>query len=103
MACMWANEFDGSSYHPCDIPFTFSFSTDTTDTELCFDCFDLGVNMIWIYVTDIFGNVDSVLVEVDVQDNNDVEICMDPRDCVTFPVDTTITDCIIDLWILSFQ
>ncbi|NNF34880.1 MAG: HYR domain-containing protein [Saprospiraceae bacterium] len=97
IACMWANEFDGSSYHPCDVPITFSFSTDTTDTELCFNCFDLGTNLVWIYVTDIFGNVDSVQVEVDVQDNNDVDICMDPRDCVTFPVDTTIEDCVIDL------
>lgn len=97
MACMWAYEFDGSSYHPCDVPITFSFSTDTTDTELCFDCFDLGTNMVWIYVTDLFGNVDSVQVEVDVQDNNDFDICMDPRECVTFPVDTTIEDCVIDL------
>ena len=96
-ACIIADSLDASSYHPCDVPFTFSFSQDTTDKELCFDCFDLGLNEIELWVTDIFGNTDVVIVTIDVQDNNDVDICKDPRDCIEFPDDVTVSACDPDL------
>ncbi len=94
MACIWADEFDASSYHPCGIDYEFSFSPDSIVTELCFDCFSLGLNKVPIYIVDIFGNYDVVIIDVDVQDNNGVDFCMDPRDCIIYPPDTTLMDCI---------
>ena len=96
MACLWAHEFDVKSYHPCDIDFEFSFSPDSIVTELCFDCFSLGLNVIPIYIIDIFGNIEVIYVEVDVQDNNDVDFCEDPCDCVMFPPNIVVSDCVDD-------
>lgn len=97
MACINADSLGAKAIHPCNVPVNLSFSADTTDDEICFNCFDLGLNEITLWVTDIFGNIDTVTFHVDVQDNNDVDICADPRDCVVFPEDLEITDCVIDL------
>ncbi len=75
MVMLEASSFDGSSYHICGYPVTFSFSADVTDTEVIFDCNDLGQQAIELWVTDSNGNQDFCVTFVVVQDNNDVDIC----------------------------
>lgn len=71
-----ASFFDGGSYHTCNNPITISLSADTTIKTLIFDCDDLGLNPIELWVTDrITGAQDFCAVMVDIQDINAVNIC----------------------------
>ncbi len=88
----------GSSESPCDFPFTLSYDVEGDSTVATFDCFDLGQNFVTVYVTDIFGNQTSCVASVIVQDNNDVDICPSPEDCIIPPVENlTITECVDNL------
>ncbi|MFT6782843.1 MAG: putative repeat protein (TIGR01451 family) [Saprospiraceae bacterium] len=79
------------TFHMCDVDFELSFSDSSIVKELCFDCNDLGIQEVEIFAIDINGNISSCISIVDVQDNNDTDICMDIKDCVTFIQDTTVT------------
>ncbi len=87
MACVWASEFNASSFHPCYDDLVYSFSSDTSDTKLIVDCDDLGelsVDM-WVTVLDDNGNIvldmdgnplqSFCTTFIDVQDNNDCDLC----------------------------
>ncbi len=89
--------FDASSTHACDLDITFSYSEDPTDTCRVFTCDDIGIDSIPIYVIDETGRFDICVATLDVQDNNDVNICDDVDDCVTMPLDTVITTCVDNL------
>jgi len=75
MACLTAESLAASSSHPCDYDYYFSFDTLTLVEEMCFSCYDIGFNDKTIYIIDEFGNYSSCDVVVEVQDNNDVDIC----------------------------
>ena len=77
MVCIKAYTLNTSSYSLCCTePLKFSFSADTNDVEKCFDCTHVGLdNKIQLWVTDCNGNKDFVTVKVDVQDNNDSDVC----------------------------
>jgi uncharacterized repeat protein (TIGR01451 family) len=92
MACITPEQFDASSFHPCGYELDFSFSSDPDDDIRCFDCFNIGLNIIEIWVTDINGNQDYCETTIEVQDNNDENICQDPKDCITWPDDLIIID-----------
>ncbi|MBK9254632.1 MAG: hypothetical protein IPM42_04025 [Saprospiraceae bacterium] len=75
-ACIHASSLDASSSHPCGLPLRFSFSADVNDTIRCYDCFDVGIFPVdTFWVTDSNGNTDFVTFVVDVQDNNDSDVC----------------------------
>ncbi len=95
MACIGPDSLNASSFHPCLDPseLTFSFDSLGMIDEMCFDCFDLGENIIEWYVIDPYGNFDICNVRVIVQDNNDEDVCPDLEDCIEWPVDVTITEC----------
>jgi len=57
------------------IPLVYSFSLDTTDTEIVFDCDDVGIQVITVYVTDSNGNTNFCETTIEVQDNNEVCPC----------------------------
>ena len=89
-ACIYASSLNASSYHPCNIPIRFSFSPDVNDTIRCYDCFDVGMIVIdTLWVTDSLGKQDWVTFEVDVQDNNDSDVC--ENICVINAPDAAIT------------
>jgi uncharacterized repeat protein (TIGR01451 family) len=75
-ACIYASSLNASSYHPCNLPIRFSFSPDVNDTIRCYDCFNIGIVIDTFWVTDINGKQDWVTFEVDVQDNNDSDVCV---------------------------
>ena len=62
--------FDAGSYHPCDLDVTLSFSADTTNKVIIFDCDDLGEQEVQLWVTDSNGNQDFCIASLDVQDND---------------------------------
>jgi hypothetical protein len=71
MVIIWASDFDASSYHACGYPITFSFSPDTTDTFMEFNCNDIGLQTVQIWVTDlVLGEQDYCTTTIDIQDNN---------------------------------
>lgn len=95
MACVNAASLDAGSYHACSEDLCFAFSaTDTTFTEYCFDCFDVGIIDITLYVIDkIGGGVSECVVSVEVQDNNDEDVCPDLEDCIVWPDSVQFTGC----------
>ena len=69
---IWAIDFEsGSSFDNCT-PYEdllFSFSENTNDISRTFDCSQIGLNDVEIWVTDEFGNQDFCITTVDIQDN----------------------------------
>ena len=77
MGCITASSLNTSSNSLCcDEPLKFSFSADVNDTIRCFDCLHIGLdNIVELWVHDCNGNTDYIEVHVDVQDNNDSDVC----------------------------
>lgn len=55
---IWANDFDAGSFDNCGGSVTVSFSADPTDVSTDFDCSNVGVNAVELWVTDEDGNQD---------------------------------------------
>ena len=68
---IWAIDYDLGSTDNCDGPLQFSFSSNTSQTSLTFDCTQLGINDIELWVTDQAGNQDFCSVRIDIQSNGD--------------------------------
>ncbi len=80
MVELWASDFDAKSYHTCNNPIVLSFSSDTTERNRIYDCDDIGVNVVQLWVTDVVtGAQDYCVTFVDIQDNNGDNVC-DPED-----------------------
>lgn len=103
MACILAHTLNVSSNHPCNLYLTYSFSADTTFKELCFDCFNLGINEVDLWVTDENGGTSICTVTVDVQDNNDVDVCPDLEQCIAWPADVSQSGCNIPLELIGLD
>ena len=85
MACLFVTSVDAGSYSTCGLDVNVSFSADVNDDKITFSCLDIGVQDVDLWVTDANGNTSFCSTTVEVQDNNDVDICTDPKDCITFP------------------
>jgi uncharacterized repeat protein (TIGR01451 family) len=90
-ACIVASSLNTSSISLCcDEPLRFSFSSDVNDTTRCFNCIHVGEeNVVELWVHDCNGNTDFIEVNVDVQDNNDSDVC--ELICVNNPAVATVT------------
>ena len=71
MIVIWASDFDASSYHPCDFPFEFSFSSDVNDQSMTFTCEHVGQGEVpvQLWVTDGLGNQAYCETYIIIQDN----------------------------------
>lgn len=69
---VWASDLDVGSFHACypNAKLKFSFSKDTNDTVIVFDCDNIGRNEVELWVTDEFGNQAYCITYVVVQNNN---------------------------------
>ncbi len=76
-ACLSASSLNASSSSLCCTDaLRYSFSADINDTLKCFNCFDVGLlNVVQMWVHDCNGRTDFCEVVIDVQDNNDSNIC----------------------------
>ena len=74
MIDIWASDFDNGSFDNCTEheDLLFSFSANTNDTQAIFDCDDLGVNDLEMWVTDEEGNQDFCQIQVRIQANDTV-------------------------------
>ncbi len=85
MACLFSDQIDAGSFHSCGYDVDVSFSADVDDDKLVFDCFDIGDNEVTLWVTDENGNTSICNTTIEVQDNNDVDGCPDPEECIIYP------------------
>ena len=60
IATLTPDIIDGGSYDNCS-PLIFSLSKST------FDCTEIGTHLVWLYVADVSGNIDSCLANVTVE------------------------------------
>ncbi|GKS62691.1 hypothetical protein YTPLAS21_21490 [Candidatus Nitrosocosmicus sp.] len=70
MDTVWAKDFDAGSYHNCNYYVTLSFSKDTNNKYVVYDCDDRGLQEVELWVTDINGNTSFCRTFIDVQDNS---------------------------------
>jgi hypothetical protein len=68
-------ELDLGSYHACGYEIFLSFSQDTSDKLIVYNCDSIGMRTVELWVTDENGNTGFCVLNVDVQDNNMVNIC----------------------------
>ncbi len=66
---------DAGSKSPCGLDITLSFSEDLTDTVRLFECEDLGIQSLMLFVTDEDGKSDFCNLLVSIQDTNAVALC----------------------------
>ena len=80
MVELWASDFDAKSYHNCGNPIVLSLDRDTTIKSRIYDCDDIGINVVQLWVTDaVTGVADYCETFVDIQDNNGDNFC-EPED-----------------------
>jgi len=80
MVMLTADFFDAGSYHPCGYDVVVSFSEDVNDTLRSFFCSDtVGVQPIELWVTDEFGGQAFCTTFLDVQDNDEIDLCSGAR------------------------
>jgi len=66
---IWASDFDLGSYDNCPGDVLISFSSNVNNTQRFFDCDQLGMNDVEIWVTDASGNQDFCTTTINIQDN----------------------------------
>jgi predicted transcriptional regulator len=76
-ACVFAWTLNANSTSLCcDEPLRFSYSADINDTLRCFTCADVGFTVpVQLWVHDCNGNTDFTVLNIEVQDNNDSDVC----------------------------
>ncbi len=75
MSILTPSFFDNGSYQSCGNSIQLSFSADLEDDTLVLSCDDIGLYPVELWVTDENGNQGYCTTFVDVQDNNNVNIC----------------------------
>jgi hypothetical protein len=76
MVEIWATDFDSGSSQSCGNELVFSFSPDTTDRSIIYDCDNVGFNTVNLYVTDVTSGLqDFCTTFIDIQDNTGGVIC----------------------------
>jgi len=84
MVELWASDFNAGSSHPCGLEVFLSFSPDTSERNITFDCTDIGMNDVDIYASVV--GPEGILIQsfcssfIDVQDNTGA--CMGLRPVV---------------------
>jgi hypothetical protein len=66
---IWASDFDLGSVDNCPGDVLISFSSNVNNTQRFFNCDQLGMNDVEIWVTDASGNQDFCTTTINIQDN----------------------------------
>lgn len=69
---IWASDFDAGSYHSCYDEVVVSFSADTSDTSIMFNCDSIGRRYVQLWATAPNGQQSYCIAFIDIQDNNNV-------------------------------
>ncbi|MBK9223302.1 MAG: hypothetical protein IPO16_14460 [Saprospiraceae bacterium] len=70
MDSVWAKDFDAGSYHNCGYYVSLSFSSDTNDKYIVYDCDSIGKRDVELWVTDVNGNTSYCRTFIIIQDNS---------------------------------
>ncbi|MBI5916131.1 MAG: HYR domain-containing protein, partial [Bacteroidetes bacterium] len=77
MIVVWASDLDDNSFDNCSTDLKFSFSQDTSNTNITYDCASQTLTFfVDVWVTDDAGNQDFCTTQITVQDN--AANCADP-------------------------
>jgi len=68
---IWAEDFDLGSTDNCG-PVQISFSSDINNQFMTFDCSDIGITEVEVWVTDSSGNQDFCTTTIDIQANDNI-------------------------------
>ena len=66
---IWASDFDKGSFDNCPGTLKISFSANVNDTKRTFNCDNLGINNLQMWVTDVAGNKEFCSVKINIQAN----------------------------------
>ncbi|MEP7195132.1 MAG: SdrD B-like domain-containing protein [Saprospiraceae bacterium] len=88
-ATIWAKDFDQGSYHPCKYDLTYSIGRDSSKHSITYDCDSIGRRTVLLCVTATNGKQDCCETFIEVQDNNQVDLC----GCLKKPLDLTVNSC----------
>ncbi len=75
MVEIWANDFDKGSFHVCGYKVTASFSADPSDVVRSFDCDDVGINDLELWITDENGQQDFCATTITIQNSQGIPDC----------------------------
>lgn len=67
---IWASDFDAGSYHSCYDDVVVSFSADTSDKSIMFNCDSIGRRYVELWATAPNGQQSFCIAFIDIQDNN---------------------------------
>ena len=76
MVTVNATQLDAGSFNNCGGPVKISFSPDEFDTQRTYDCFDIGTQVVQLWVTNENGLQDFCTTFVQIQDN--MNVCSPP-------------------------
>lgn len=69
LVTLWASDFDAGSYPACNGTLAFSLSSDLSDRNIIFDCDDIGIQTVEMWVTDVVTNAqDFCIATIEIQD-----------------------------------
>ncbi|MEO6190927.1 MAG: hypothetical protein ABIO44_11750, partial [Saprospiraceae bacterium] len=88
-ATVWAKDLDQGSYHPCKYGLTYSIGRDSSVHSVTYNCDSIGRNIVLLCVTATNGKQDCCETFVEVQDNNNVNLC----GCLQRPNNVTVNSC----------
>ena len=69
---IWASDFDAGSSHSCYDDVVVSFSRDTSDTNIKFNCDSIGRRYVELWATAPNGMQSRCIAFIDIQDNNNI-------------------------------
>jgi len=76
MVEIWAVDVIKKDAHPCGHALSYSFDVAGLQDSIIYNCTNVGFNPVMVYTTDLVnGAQSSCWTEIEVQDNNDKDIC----------------------------
>jgi len=69
MIDIWASDFDLGSFDNCPGDIRLSFSSSVNNTSVTFDCDQVGLQILELWVTDAAGNQDFCTTQINIQAN----------------------------------
>jgi len=76
MVEIWATDIIKADSHPCGHELSYSFDQAGLQDSIIYGCDDIGFNSVRVWVTDLVNGSQSFCwTEIEVQDNNNLDIC----------------------------
>lgn len=98
MTTVNASQLDNNSFHICGLPVVAAFDSLGIVQDTVFDCDDIGVQQVTVYIVASNGTFSTCTATVEVQDNNNESICPEYEECIIWPEPSIlIAECVSNL------